>query len=230
MAGPRTADSDGHNEASNQLKRFASAAAAVRHPHLVVVLDAALQGCEPFLVMPRLAGAPLGGLLASGAVQPLPVVLWLARQVAEAAGAMHAGGLVHRDINAENVMVSPQGHATLVDLGFACPAGHASDGIFRGSASYAAPEQLQSQPAAAAPASDVFSLGRLLWQLLSLTEKDHASSVSIDAVADLIAEMVDPDPARRPSAAAVAGRLMRLEIETLGQHFRPQRSDARRAA
>jgi serine/threonine protein kinase len=117
-------------------------------------------------------------------------------------------------------LVSPRGHATLVDLGFARPIGQPGDGVFRGSIAYAAPECVDGKPPANASA-DSFSLGRLLWQLLSLTDKNATTAAGIDAVADLIADLVDPAASKRPSAEQLAGRLVRLEIETLGCHIRP---------
>lgn len=209
-------------EACVQLRRFTGAAEAVRHPHLVAVLDAAPEAAEPFLVMPRLAGRSLAELADQRAATPLPVVLWLVRQVCQAAAALHAGGFIHGDITPANVMVSPRGHVTLIDLGFAAPIGQRGDGVFRGSLDYAAPES--SAGAAPAAAADVFSLGRLLWHLLAWTAPGDDQPPGIDAVADLIAATVATEPADRPTAEQLASRLMRLEIETLGQHIRPSRA------
>lgn len=214
---PQTPD---RGEAIAQLRRFCAAAAVVQHPHLIAVLDSSLDAAEPYLVMPRLENRSLADVLAAGLVQPLPVVLWLVRQAAEAAAALHQNGLVHGDIKPANVLVSPQGHATLIDLGFARRSGEPGDGIFRGSPAFAAPESLDGN-LPASPAADCFSLARLLWELLALTQRSATTVVAMDAVADLIAELVDPEPAKRPSAASVASRLMRLEIETLGCHIRP---------
>jgi len=217
---PQTAD---HGEAIAQLRRFVTAAAVVRHPHLIAVLDSSLDGAEPFLVMPRLADRSLADVLASVAIQPLPVVLWLARQTAEASSALHHSGFVHGDIKPENVLLSPRGHATLIDLGFARRSGELPDGVFRGSPDFAAPELIDGA-AAASPAADCFALGRLLWRLLAVTDRIATTAAGFDAVADLIAELVDADPQRRPTAATVASRLIRLEIETLGCHIRPSRT------
>lgn len=214
---PAVAD---RRESLAQLQRFATAASAARHPHLIAVLDSSLDGAEPFLVMPRLDNRSLADVLACGAPQPLPVVLWLVRQTAEAAAALHQNGFVHGDIKPENVLLSPRGHATLIDLGFARRIGEAGDGVFRGSPAFAAPESLDGK-SPASPASDCFSIARLLWQLLALTDRSATTKAGIDAVADLIAELVDPDPKSRPSAETVAARLVRLEIETLGCHIRP---------
>lgn len=214
-------DSRGNRgESVAQLRRFVAAASVARHPHLVAVLDSALDSAEPYLVMPRLSDRSLADCLQSGSAQPLPVVLWLVRQTAEAAAALHQSGFIHGDIKPENVLISSRGHATLVDLGFARPIGQPGDGVFRGSIAYAAPECVDGKTPATAT-SDSFSLGRLLWQLLSLTGKNATTAAGIDAVADLIAELVDPVASKRPSAEQLAGRLVRLEIETLGCHIRP---------
>lgn len=220
---PPTAD---RGEAVAQMRRFAAAAAAARHPHLIAVLDSSLDGSEPFLVMPRLDNRSLADVLASGAIQPLPVVLWLVRQAAEAASSLHQNGFVHGDIKPENILLSLRGHATLVDLGFARRIGEPGDGVFRGSAGYSAPESLDGKTPAS-PAADCFSLARLLWQMLSLTDRTATTSAGIDAVADLIAELVDADPKRRPATETMASRLIRLEIETLGCHIRPGRTTAK---
>ncbi len=218
-------------EATGQLRRFAAGAAAVRHPHLVAVLDSSLDSAEPFLVMPRLDSRSLADVIATAAPQPLPVSLWLARQVAEAAAAMHQAGWVHGDIKPQNVLLSARGHATLIDLGYACQQGQPSGGVYRGSPEFSAPEMLQGGATASA-AADCFALGRILWQLLALTDRSAAHFAGFDVVADLVADLVDDQPGQRPTAQAVVDRLVRLEIETLGCHIRPSDLGAgqRRAA
>lgn len=212
------------NAAADRLRRFARAAAAVQHPHLISVLDSSPQAAEPFLVMPRHEQRSLADLIATAARQPLPVTLWLVRQVAEAAAALHQAGWVHGDIRPQNVLLSSRGDATLIDLGCARQEGQAGDPLHRGSREFSAPEALRrGSPASAA--ADCFSLGRILWQLLALTDRRQVQPSGLDAAADsvaeLVAELVDEFPGRRPTAAVAAQRLAQLEIETLGCQIHP---------
>src|SRR5690606_18581274 len=101
------------------LRRLVEAAATARHPQLMSVVDASLDGAEPFVVMPRLTGRSLAEILAAGTRQPLPVVLWFVRQAAQACEALHEAGLIHGNLTPGNVLISPQGQATLIGLGSA---------------------------------------------------------------------------------------------------------------
>ncbi len=150
--------------------------------------------------------------------KPLPVALWLVRQVAQALSAVHAAGWIHGDVKPENVIVGSGGHVTLIDLGFAAQIHTVNGSQFRGTPDYAAPELLSGNMAAL-PAADMFSLGRMLWHWLTQVQTDKEKS--LEPVAELVERLVTNDPGERPVADAVTRQLLRLEINTLGQHFDP---------
>lgn len=211
-------------EGQRQINRFAAAATSVVHPNVLPVLDASTTGPTPYLVMPRIEGQPLTHQLASVST-PLPVALWLVRQLAQALDAIHAAGWVHGDIKPDNVIVGTGGHVTLIDFGFAARVHSVPNHVYRGTPDYSSPETLSGQTAMI-PAMDIFSLGRLLWQWL--TRIEPVSESLMEPVATLIEQMVSNYPSERPAASEVAKQLLRLEIENLGCHIVP--SETRRAA
>lgn len=204
-------------ESVQQITRFAAAAAEAFHPNLVAVLDGSTSAATPYVVMPLLEGASMKWHLKQ-TTKPLPVALWLVRQVAQALEALHTAGWVHGDVKPENVVVGPRGHVTLVDLGFACRAGTVARGHYRGTPDYSAPETLLDDVAAMTP-MDVFSLGRVLDQWLQ--RANSASGSLVDPIAELAQRMTVPQAKQRPSAGQVARQLLQHEIETLGRHIGP---------
>lgn len=217
-------------ESFAQLSRFASAASMASHPNLIVVLDASLQSAAPFLVMPRLIGSTLAEWFVSTAPQPLPVILWAVRQTAQALATLHASSWVHGDVKPANIFISQQGHVTLLDLGFARHTGTLNPSVFMGTPQYAAPETTDHDAAPAMAASDVSSLGKVLLESLAWTTPTIRNQAVLEPVADLVVEMIAQSPAERPTASDVATRLLRLEIETLGEHIQPTAQPIRRAA
>jgi len=150
------------------LERELEVAAEVSHPHLVSVLAAHLDQPK-FLVTPWVAGASLRQLISRGYLPPIPRALWFIRQAAEALAALHAAGWIHGDIKPENILVDHRAHVTLIDLGLAQRIRMASEvgpQPFFGSPEYAAPE-LFTVRHAVTPASDAFSLGVTLFELLT---------------------------------------------------------------
>lgn len=208
-------------EGSRQILQSIAAASCASHPNLVALLDASTTSSQPYLVMPRLEGEPMQSHLASATQKPLPVALWLVRQLAQALDTLHSTGWVHGDVKPENSVVGPRGHVTLVDLGFASRIHTLSNHHFRGTPEYAAPEALTGK-LAAIPAMDIFSLGRILWHWITRTEQ--VSQVLLEPVADLVQQMVSKDPDERPAADEVVQQLLQLEIETLGKHIGPANS------
>ena len=168
----------------------------------------------------------------------MPQSVWMVRQVAAALAVLHAKGWLHGDVKPENVLVSPQGHATLIDLGLArrlgsreCQGGE----VLAGTLAYVAPETFL--PAARLSGeADIYSLGALLHELLTgqpmFEEADptrlallHLRQAPPDVreaaldvppiLARLVMRMLAKEPLRRPAASEVVRHLTRLEIELL---------------
>lgn len=186
---------------SDQHKRFeieGQIAATVTHPNLVTVFDAGTDDEGPFLVM-ELIDAPT---LASGTIEPqdLPV---LGAQVASALAALHAAGIVHRDVKPANILLAENG-AKLTDFGIArSPAaggGLTQIGAVMATPQYAAPEILAEVDPT--PASDVYSLGAVLRNRLGNSGSRPAEA--------LISLAMSPESEHRPTAAELAEQLMAL--------------------
>ena len=215
----RAIDAEANPEHRAQIVQFTAAATEVSHPNLVPILDGSPGGPVPYIVMPRLDGLTMQRHLESDDPKPLPVALWFVRQISQALAAVHAAGWVHGDIKPTNVIIGPQGHVTLIDMGFATRVHTLAGHTFRGTPDYAAPESLCGDMAAM-PAADMFAIGRMLWQWLAISGRDNKTS--LEPIATLVEQLVSVDPSERPDAASVANQLFRLEIETLGRHINPE--------
>jgi serine/threonine-protein kinase len=202
-----------------------------RHPGVAHALEIGDVEGRPYLAMEIAPGEDLRRLLApparpgGGGVEPPPVRLPRARAVAIAAAAcdaaahLHAQGWVHGDLSPSNLIVDEHDRVVVVDLGVARPAG--VGGPVRGSHAYMAPEQVRG--GAWTPATDVFALGVVLWELVSGTRLFHRGPPWLSQAAVIEEEappLADPaldaiaqaalakDPARRmASAAELAARL-----------------------
>ena len=152
----------------------ARAAAALNHPNVCAIhaVDSSLGA--PMIVMEYVAGRPLSGFLMKGPLARQQAA-GLCRQVALGMAAAHAQGVVHGDLKPANILVTPDGTVKIVDFGMARRTittvrgeetvllePSQSDGI-SGTPAYMAPEQARGEPAT--PASDVFSLGVMLYEL-----------------------------------------------------------------
>lgn len=219
-------------------RREAWVGSQVSHPNLVPVLSASIKEPPFFIVMPKLEGASLAQVLTEQGRLDIPVALWIARQMADALAALlTATGMIHSDVKPANIFVSPSGHATLLDFGFAqAPSDgwHWSTRPIAGTLAYIAPEMVTST-LAADPRADVYSLGVTLYEMLAgrrpfesddpgelamlqreskpIDLRQHRPEVP-EPVATLVTSMLAKDPLRRPdSARDLARRLVRLEID-----------------
>lgn len=225
-------------QAIEMQRRAAWIGRKVSHPHLLPVLSANVQQAPFYFVTPYLPGSSLATLLEQETRLPLPVTLWIVRQVAEALATLHESAhMIHADVKPSNIHVSPDGHATLIDLGFAhatTEAQHWSSRPVVGTLNYIAPEAVTSSLAAGV-SSDLYSLGVTLYELITGTLPfaasapdelirlhreskpacvRHAVPTLPKPVASLVHRLLAKDPLRRPaSAAVVAEELIRLEIE-----------------
>jgi serine/threonine-protein kinase len=209
-------------EAARQIRSEAAAAASARHPHLISVLDAQLNGTRPFIVMPRIEGTTLSGFLQTASL-PLPVALWVARQTAQALETLHRSGWIHGDVKPDNLLMDSRGHVTLIDLGFAQRVGATRSHLLMGTPDFAAPEWLQ-ESAIAEPSTDIFSLGRTLQTLLAGQESLPKN------VQALLQKMTAEEPAARIAADRLGDMLLKLEIENLHHHIQPSSALCRKSA
>jgi tRNA A-37 threonylcarbamoyl transferase component Bud32 len=149
--------------------REATAAAQLRHPHIVPIYDAGRDGPHYYIASAFIKGrtladagdeGPLGFRRGAGIV----------RDLAEALSYAHDMGIVHRDVKPANVMLDEKGRPHLMDFGLAHRHDTAEkltqEGALLGTPAYMAPEQAAGQSGAAQPASDQYSLGVVLYELL----------------------------------------------------------------
>jgi eukaryotic-like serine/threonine-protein kinase len=203
------------------LAREAHVGRIVSHPNVIPVLAARVSQTPRFVVMPWLEGDTLQTHLAAGRRFDLPEALWFMRQAAEGLDALHRAGWMHGDLKPGNLFLSPEGHVTLLDLGFARgpdETGSAVDRCVLGTCNYLAPEWITSSLRADIR-SDIYSLGVVLFEILSgrvpfagrnlaevATQHRQAIAPNLQRlvphvpgdVADLVRRMLAKDPLRRP--------------------------------
>lgn len=135
--------------------------AALRHPNIVEVFDAYLDGQQPYLIMELIQGQPLTQLMPLPPMQAVDYTL----QIAAALAHSHAHGTIHCDVKPDNIMIDTAGRVKLLDWGIAEGAGPSSARDVLGSPHYIAPERIVGSPLT--PAADIYSLGIVLFQMIT---------------------------------------------------------------
>ncbi|MEM6794152.1 MAG: protein kinase [Acidobacteriota bacterium] len=164
-------------QTERRFRREAKAVAKIDHPSIVRVHDWLQEDDGDWLVMELIEGRHLGQILeAHGPREPEQVTAW-ASQIAGALAAAHDAGILHRDLKPENVMISAGGALKLLDFGLAKPLDQGNsfagsldepltaEGNILGTVSAMSPEQALGEPLD--ERSDLFSLGSLMYRLLS---------------------------------------------------------------
>ena len=160
-----------------EIARFAveaRAAGCLAHPHIVPVFAAYLHEGQPYLVMPLITGSTLAKRLADGPIAADESARLLA-PVARAVQHAHDNGDLHRDLKPSNILIDAEGRPLVSDFGLAKRVDVSSDafetltqsGAILGTPSYMAPEQACAGRGAVGPASDVYALGAILYQMLT---------------------------------------------------------------
>lgn len=160
----------GDEHAIERLRREATVMGAVDHPNVVPVRDIVVDADGPAIVMDYIDGRSLAEHLTADGPLAEPEALRIATEVADGLSAAHAVGLVHRDVKPANILLGLDGRARITDFGIATEidsdgaALTAADGVV-GTMRYLAPERLAGEPAV--PATDVWGLGAVLYEMLS---------------------------------------------------------------
>lgn len=143
--------------------------AKLSHPNVVQVYDVDYDGHVPFFVMENVQGESLAQLLDRLGRLPIDEARRVIAQVADGLSAVHALGVIHRDVKAANVIVRPDGAVKLLDFGIARPVENApqltSSGLVMGTPSSMAPEQLRGEELD--QRADIYALGVLFYQVLT---------------------------------------------------------------
>ncbi|WP_460490722.1 Stk1 family PASTA domain-containing Ser/Thr kinase, partial [Corynebacterium nasicanis] len=197
-----------------RFRREARAMAQLNHPNLVNVYDFGSDGDHLFLIMELITGGTLRELLAERGPMPPHAAAAVLRALLTGLSVAHSAGLVHRDIKPDNVLINGDHRVKLADFGLVrAAAATTSSSQIVGTAAYLSPEQVDGSDIT--PASDVYSAGIVLFELLTgttpfagetpldhayqrLTEDVPAPSARISGVPPLIDALVATATSRDP--------------------------------
>ena len=214
-----------------RFQREAEAFASLNHPNIVHIYSVGRVGRIPYIAMECIDGLPLSRLLKAERRLPWPRALQIAYEIAQALACAHDAQIIHRDIKPGNIIIASDGHAFVTDFGIAKVLNAETqltvDGARLGTPQYMSPERCQSKETTAA--SDIYSLGILLFQMIAgqlpfhndtpvgliqqiLADPPPRLSTVCPTVPDtmdrLVAHMIEKDPTARPASAEVLCEIM----------------------
>jgi serine/threonine protein kinase len=219
----------------------ARAAAEVSHRHLVRVIESGEADGRFFLVVEYVAGRTLAARLDAEGGLPGDDILRLAAEVGAGLDALHGAGLVHRDVKPSNIMLGRDGAAMLADFGLAKGRAYTiltRPGAVVGTLDYLAPEIIKGAPAA--PPSDVYALGCVIFECMAGMPPFAGRSVLQVGLAHLQDDPPDPgadrddlppmlgwavlralvkDPNRRPPTAGAFAHMLRMAANPEGDQL-----------
>lgn len=167
------------DEELEQFRAEANTFASLRHAHIVRMLDFGVEGRLPYIAMEYAPHGSLRQLYPLGTRLPLETITRYVKQVASALQYAHDQHLIHRDLKPENMLLGQDDALLLADFGVSMEAlstYQQQTGQFSGTASYAAPEQLQGKPR---PASDQYALAVVVYEWLCGDRPFHGTSLEI---------------------------------------------------
>jgi len=205
---------------SDQLERFrreARSVAQLNHPHVVSVIDAGEEPSPdgelpalgtPYIVLEYVDGETLKSLIRREGPLEIARALAYSVEIARALGAAHERRIVHRDVKPQNILIDPEGGAKITDFGIArslSEEGLTLAGRVLGTTDYVSPEQALGQPVT--PQSDLYSLGVVLYEMLTGDVPFHGDSPVAVAMKHVREEIPDVQ-ARRPQISAAAAAVV----------------------
>jgi eukaryotic-like serine/threonine-protein kinase len=219
-----------------RFRREAKSAAGLQHPNVVGVYDRGEHEGTYYIAMEHLPGRTLKEIVEQEAPLPQDRAIQLGTQILEAAGFAHRRGVIHRDFKSHNVIVDEGGNAKVTDFGIARrgTSEMTETGSIMGTAQYLSPEQAQGH--AVTEASDLYSIGVILYEMLAGRlpfEGDSAVSVALKHLSEppppLSQWRPDIDPALESVVMAALAKNaahrwqsadeFRQALQTVGEHL-----------
>jgi serine/threonine-protein kinase len=208
--------------ARRRLRLEARALSRLLHPNIATLFDLDSEAGVDFLVLEFVAGRTLADTLAEGPL-PEPRARAIALEVAAALEAAHELGVVHRDLKPGNVVLTPRGHAKVLDFGLAqflpaagalssAPTANAAPAGIAGTLPYMAPEQVRG--AGADARSDLWALGVLLFEMTTRARpfaQEEFASLLYAIVHDSAPRLRDLRPGLSPALEAIVARCLEKE-------------------
>ena len=184
-------------DALARFEREMKTLAALSHPHIVAIHDVGRDGEIAYAVTEFLDGETLAAMTARGPV-PVRKAIEYGVQIARALGAAHERGVIHRDLKPANVIVTRDGHITVLDFGLARTAAQpgaidaptiadTTPGLVMGTVGYMAPEQARGLPVDSR--ADIFAFGCVLYELVT-----GRRAFQRDSTADTLSAILKEDP------------------------------------
>ena len=173
-------------------------------PNTVTIFDVGEWNERPFIVMEHLSGGTLDDRIAREGAQPADRVLHWLEQAAAALDHAHGSGVVHRDVKPGNLLLDREGNVHVADFGIASAAGMdplTMTGTILGTAGYLSPEQAQGDRAT--PASDVYGLAVVAFELLTGDRPYRRESTTAEAAA----HVSEPIPSAREREHSLPGEV-----------------------
>ncbi|HSS45578.1 MAG TPA: serine/threonine-protein kinase [Thermoanaerobaculia bacterium] len=211
-------------ESLTRFERETRAVAALNHPNIVAIHDIGAFRGVPYAVTELLEGETLGERLRSGPLAPKRATE-IACQIAEGLAAAHAKGVIHRDIKPDNIFLTHDGRAKILDFGIARIEKHGPQGaspdvslagqlsrssgqILLGTAGYISPEQVRGRRADAR--SDIFALGAVTYEMLT-GRRAFDGSTPVETLGAVLRD----HPEKYPETAGIPEELRRFVLRCL---------------
>ncbi|MDP8948164.1 MAG: Stk1 family PASTA domain-containing Ser/Thr kinase [Actinomycetota bacterium] len=196
-----------------RFKREAQSAAALSHPNIVSIFDRGeSEDGTYYIAMEYLPGGTLKDRIMGKGALPARTAAAVALQIAEALRAAHERGVIHRDIKPHNILITESGDVKVTDFGIARAASSSTmtrTGSILGTAHYISPEQAMGEPVG--PASDLYSLGVVLYEMLTGElpyDADTPLGIAMKHVNGRLSPPMERDPSISAGINAVTVRLL----------------------
>ena len=201
-----------------RFKREARVVAALSHPNIINILSYGEEGGRYYFAMELLDGTDLGTILKEKKEISLVDALSITIQIADALSEASASGVVHRDLKPSNIMIDDQGRVKVTDFGIAFFQDNETHltrtGLYMGTPEYSSPEQARGDKLDVR--SDIFSLGAMLYKMLSgvpFVSGESPLAVMARIITEPVPTIAEQKPSLPPLVCALVDRMMAKEVE-----------------